>query len=186
MASKGAVLGVLMLASHIIEQSCLFGGSLSIFAIMGVEMLVVAVLYIWLLYRFAKKASVKFGDDTLGFSYSQGLGYVVCIALFAGVIVGLGGYIFQHFIIGYDNYIDSVTETMQQVLYSSGASSMMLKTYEDMFSTMAEQPEPGVLNVIFSTVCNYGFWGLIIGLFIAGGVKREPRLFDGNSPEDEI
>ena len=49
-ASKGAILGVVMLVSHIFEQALMLNGSLAQMGIVGAEMLVVARLYIYLLY----------------------------------------------------------------------------------------------------------------------------------------
>lgn len=180
-ASKGAIVGALMLVSHIYEQWCIQNMSFGGIALMGIEMLVVLGVYIWLLYRFAKQASVKFGDDTLGFPYSQGVLYVVYTAIFAGIIVGFGHYVYIHFIVGYENYIEQMVENMQQMLRDTGGSASIMSMYDGVFSNMLEQPEPNIFSNIFSTICSYGFWGLLIGLFIAAGVKREPKLFDNGT-----
>lgn len=189
-ASKGAVLGALMLASSIFEQSSLLSSSLSLLMIMVLERILAAVVFVWLLYRFAKRAAVRFGDDTLGFSYSQGLMYVWCVSLFAGVIVGLGGYLYLHYGVGYEEYTERLVDNMHEILYNSGAlTSDLRKTYDTMLSTLAERPEPSVLSNVLSSVAGYGFWGVLVGLFVAAGVKREPRLFDNdenNRPNDEL
>lgn len=184
-ASTGAILGVLMLVSHIFEQWGVVHLSLGGMAVVGLEMLAVAIVYIWLLYRFAKRASVRFGDDTTGFSYSQGVLYVFYVTLFAGIIVGFGNYLYLHYVVGYENYVEQMVDNMQQMMRSAGGSSSMMSMYDNMFSTMLDQPEPGVLSTIFSSIFSYGFWGLLIGLFVAAGVKREPVLFDNNEPENE-
>lgn len=184
-ASKGAILGGLMLASHIVEQSSILSGSITAVTFIGLEMLVVAAIYIYLLYRFAKKASVKFADSTLGFSYSQALMYIVCITLFAGVIVGLGGYVYTHYIIGYENYTDRMIAGVQQMLQEMGGSPSIPRMYNDMLQTLAEQSEPSILSTIASSIFSYGLWGLFIGLFIAAGVKREPQIFDNDPQEPE-
>lgn len=183
-ASKGAIVGVLMLVSHIFEQWSILHLSLGGMALVGLEMLAVTVIYIWLLYRFAKQASARFGDDTLGFSYAQGLLYVIYVAVFAGVIVGFGGYLYQHYIVGYENYTEQLVENMQQMLRDTGGSSSIMSMYDNMFAALLDQPEPGIFSTILSTICNYGFWGLLVGLFIAAGVKREPKLFDNNQSEE--
>lgn len=184
-ASKGAVLGVIMMASHILEQTCIMHSSLGGLALIGVETIAVIVLYIYLLYRFAKGAAAKFGDNVLGFPYGQALLYTIYVSVFAGIIVGFGGYIYLHYIVGYEHYIEQMIDNMQQILYASGTSSLAMRRYDDMLAALAEQAEPGVISTIISSVCSYAFWGLIIGLFIAGGVKREPQIFDNNGQNEE-
>lgn len=184
-ASRGAIIGALMLASHIFEQSMIMNASFGGFAIAGLEMLVVTVIYIWLQYRFAKRASERFGDNTVGFPYSRALMYVVSVALFAGVIVGLGGYVYTHFIVGYENYIERLVENLQQMLYQSGGNSPVMAMYENMLSTLLEQPEPGIFSTIISSMFNYMlFGGVLVGLFIAAGVKRDPKPFDSDEHEE--
>ena len=186
-ASKGAIAGVLMLASHIFELWCTQHASLGTMAAIGFEMLAVTALYIWLLWRFAKKASLRFGDETLGFSYSNGVLYVAEVALFAGIIVGFGHYIYLHYMVGYENYTMQMVDNMQQILYQAGGNASIPAIYDTMFATMLNRPEPGIFATILSTEFSYGFWGLLIGLFIAAGVKREPKLFDNNdNGEDEL
>ena len=75
-AKKGAILGVLMLASHILEQVLMLNGNTSRMFVAGIEMLVVAVLYIYLMYRFVKGYSNTFSAEE-GFSYGRGFTYVV-------------------------------------------------------------------------------------------------------------
>lgn len=118
--SKGAILGVLMLASNLVEQSAMiYGGTIGWMSFVGVESIAVTVVYIWLLYRFAKNYSLAVYEsrrDPKYFSYGEGLGYVVSVAVLAGVIVASGGYLFRHFAIGYDNYIAGYMQMMQNVL----------------------------------------------------------------------
>lgn len=176
-ASKGALLGLLMLAAYVVEQMGMLSGSMGLIVSTGLGRLVVAGLYVWLMYRFAKRAAGRYGDDTLGFTYQQGLLYVVVTAMFAGVVVGFGGYLYIHYAVGYESYVNELVSSMKQVLRASGnVQANMLRTYEEMLKTIAEQPEPSVLGSVFSSVFSYGFWGLLIGLFIASKVKREPRF----------
>lgn len=182
-ASKGAVLGIIMLVSHIFKQAAVMHSSSSLVVAAGIESLVAAVLFIYLLYRFAKRASLRFGDEILGFTYSQGLIYIVAVSLFAGVIVGLGGYVYIHYIVGYDNYVEQLVDNIQSMIHSVGnLPSSVMRSYDNMLDAMAESPEPNVMNRVFSSMVNYGIWGLIVGLFIAGFTKRNPEIF--NDDED--
>ncbi len=177
-ASKGAVLGVLMLVSHIFEQSFLLGGSLTRTMWVGLEMIVVVVLYIYLMYRFAKNASVQFATKEGGYSYGAGLLYVITLSLLTGVIVGLGGYVHMHYFIGYESYIDGIVKLYESLLANAAMPASMAGVYDQMIDQIQAQPEPSALSTLWSSLWSYLLWGLIIGLIIAGIVKREPKLFD--------
>lgn len=180
--NKGAVLGLVMLCSHIFEQcAVVYGGNMAWFSVMGAEMLAVAVLYVWMLYRFAKSFSVAVMEaqgEVKMFNYSRGFSYVASVSSLAGVIVGLGRYVMHSVIIGHDNYLKAMVSSVQTALSASSESSTLMSTYEPMLKQMMTQPEPGIFATIISTVWGYMVWGIIIGLIIAAVVKREPVLFD--------
>lgn len=180
-ASKGAILGAVMLVSHIFEQAMMHNGSLARMGIVGVEMLVVFILYIYLLYRFAKGHSQCYVAEE-GFSYGKAFGYVVAISLFASVIVGLGSYLFIHIVIGYRDYVDGIVNMYSNMLSTTAMPAQMVGTYEQMLDQIASQPEPSILATISSTIWNYLLLGGFAGLFIAAVVKREPNIF-GNENE---
>ena len=180
--NKGAVLGLVMLCSHIFEQcAVVYGGNMVWFSVMGAEMLAVAVLYVWMLYRFAKSFSVAVMEEqgeVKMFNYSRGFSYVASVSSLAGVIVGLGRYVMHSVVIGHDNYLKAMVSSVQTALSASSESSTLMSTYEPMLKQMMTQPEPGIFATIISTVWGYMVWGIIIGLIIAAVVKREPVLFD--------
>ncbi len=180
-ASKGAILGAIMLASHIFEQAMLINGSLTHMGLVGVELIAVFIIYIYLLFRFTKRHSLQYSAEE-GFAYGKAFGYVVAISLFASIIVGLGGYIFTHFIIGYEEYISGMVKMYENVLSSTPMPAQMVGTYEQMLDQIASQPEPSILATISSAIWNYLLLGTIAGLIIAAIVKREPNLF-GNGNE---
>lgn len=180
--NKGAVLGLVMLCSHIFEQcAVVYGGNMAWFSVMGAEMLAVAVLYVWMLYRFAKSFSVAVMEEqgeVKMFNYSRGFSYVASVSSLAGVIVGLGRYVMHSVVIGHEKYLQAMVAAVQKALSASSESSTLMSTYEPMLKQMMTQPEPGIFATIISTVWGYMVWGIIIGLIIAAVVKREPVLFD--------
>ncbi len=180
-ASKGAILGVLMLVSHIFEQAMMLNGSLTRMSVVGVEMLVVFVLYIYLLYRFTKNHSLRYAAEE-GFPYGKAFGYVVTISLFTSVIVGLGGYVFTHFIIGYKDYVDGIVNMYSNILSTTPMPAQVAGTYEQMLDQIGSQPEPSILATISSAIWNYILLGCFAGVIIAAVVKREPNIF-GNENE---
>ena len=186
-ATKGVILGALMLASHIFEQMSVLSGSMVWMAFMSLEMLIVAAVYIFLIYRFAKKASVKFFQPQTGFSFGQGVLYVWLICVSAGILVGLGSYIHMHFIVGYEAYFDRLYDSLETIIDNSGMPSSIKGVYLQTLEQIGEQPEPNVISSVISTMFSYGLTGCIIGLIIAGFVKREPNPFGNeNKSEGEI
>lgn len=186
-AAKGAIVGALMLVSHIFEQMAVIAGSVTWLVLTLPEQLLAAVLYIYLLYRFAKRASAKYFQPEIGFSYGLAVEYVVCICFFAGILVGLGDYIYVHNIVGYDNYVEQLTENIHSMLAYARVPSTFIETYDDMLDNLAKLPEPGIWNTISATIARYGMTGLFIGLIIAAIVKRNPDPFDsGSGSEKEI
>lgn len=175
-ALKGAILGVIMLASHIFEQAMMLNGSSVQMAIVGGETLAVCIIYISMLYRFTKRYSQQFSAEE-GFSFGKGFNYVLTLSLFTSIIVGLGGYIFTHFVIGYKEYTDGIVALYENLLSTTQIPAQMVGTYEQMLERIAEQPEPSILTTISSSIWSYIFGGAIVGLIIAGIVKREPNIF---------
>ena len=186
--NRGAILGFVMLCSHIFEQcAVVYGGTMPWFTVMGFEMLAVAALYIWMLYKFAKQYSLSVMEAQSGikmFNYGRGLSYVVSVSTLSGVIVGLGRYIMHSVVIGHQAYLKAMVTSVQTALSANPESSALMSSYEPMLKQMMTQPEPGIFTTIFSSVWGYMVWGMIVGLIIAAKVKHEPKLFDSN-PETE-
>lgn len=180
--NKGAVLGLLMAVSAIFEQcSIIYGGTMSWMSAMGFEYIASIVVYVWLIYRCTKRFSLQVMDMQKGvksFSYAQGFLYVVMLSILTGVVVGVGTYIFRHFVVGYTEYVEGTIRTMQNVLKESQLPSSVTSSYKQLFAQMASQAEPTILSVLVSNCWNYMLTGTLLGLVIAGVVKREPQLFN--------
>ena len=189
--NKGAILGLVMLCSHIFEQyAVVYGGTMVWFSVMGAEMVAAAALYVWLLYRFAKSYSLSVMEqqrqgDIKMFAYSRGFTYVASVSSLAGVIVGLGRYVMHSVVIGHEKYLQAMVAAVQKALSASPESSTLMSSYEPMLKAMMTQPEPGVFTTIISSVWSYMVWGVIVGLIIAAVVKREPVLFDNKENNEE-
>ena len=183
--NKGAILGVLMTVSAIFEQcTIIYGGTISWMSAMGFEYVVSIVVYVWLIYRFAKHFSLQVMDmqkDIKTFSYAQGFLYVIMLSILTGVVVGLGTYIFRHFVVGYTEYVEATIRAMQNVLKESQLPSSVTSSYKQLFAQMASQVEPTIFSVLLSSCWNYMFTGTLLGLVIAGIVKREPQLFNSDN-----
>ncbi|MBE6210909.1 MAG: DUF4199 domain-containing protein [Rikenellaceae bacterium] len=175
-ASKGAILGVLMLASNIFEQAMFLNGTMGRLSFVGIEAIVVFVIYVFLLFYFAKRHSLQYSKEE-GFSYGKAFGYVLTLSLFTSVIVGLGSYIFTHFIIGYKEYVDGVLNLYTNIFSTIEVPAQMANTYEQLIDQIGSQPEPSLFAIIFASIRNYLLLGGFVGLIIAAVVKREPNIF---------
>ena len=76
----GAIIGLVMSVAFVIEQSLMLSGW---FSTMGLVWILAAVVYIALLYRFAKRRREQYGHEQ-GFPLSRGLGFI----LHGGPVVG--------------------------------------------------------------------------------------------------
>ena len=181
-------MGFVMLCSHIFEQcAVVYGGTMTWFSIMGFEMVASYVVYVWLLYKFAKSYSaavLEQRSELKMFSYGAGLSYVTSVSMLAGVIVGLGRYIIHNIVIGHDNYIKAMITSMQSILKANPQTAFMMGSYGEVFNQMAAQPEPSVFATIISSVWSYLLAGTIVGLIVAAIVKHEPELFDEQNSEE--
>ena len=186
--NRGAILGFVMLCSHIFEQcAVVYGGTMTWFSVMGFEMVASYIVYVWLLYKFAKSYSaavLEQHSELKMFSYGAGLSYVTSVSMLAGVIVGLGRYIIHNIVIGHDNYIKAMITSMQSILKANPQTASMMGSYGEVFNQMAAQPEPSVFATIISSVWSYLLAGTIVGLIVAAIVKHEPELFDEQNSEE--
>ena len=180
--TKGAILGVVMLASNIIETSMMYyGATLSWVFATSIEILVVMALYCWLIFRFTKRHAelvVRERSEMPYFTYFNGLNYAIDISMLAGVVVGLGSYMFRHYVIGFENYIAGYVKLVQDIVSQSEVPASMIGTYEQMFKSIESQSEPSLISSIFSSVTNYLIAGTLVGLVVAAKTKREPKIFD--------
>lgn len=184
---KGAVLGCLMALSKIYETWVITsGGKVSGLGLMATEWIVLLVVYIWLLYRFTKRFSLRCMEEMEEpkfFPYSTGLTYVITVALLAGIIVGVCSYAFMQ-AISYEAYVQGTIKTVQNALTESHVPASLGKMYDQMFAEMRKAPEPTLWKTISSTAWSYLFGGTVLGLIISGIVKKNPDMNNSNSDEE--
>ena len=184
--TKGAILGCVMLISHIAElMMLLYGGSLMWFGIMFIEWIAVATLFIYLLYRYTRhytglvyRMQIKQGRVPQ-FSYLNGLCYIVAVSTLAGVIIGIGDYVFHNAIIGHEVYIKRSMEIMVNLLNGLGVSPDAPAVHEQITEfnkTIQELPNPSLFETVYNSMFNYMIIsGLMLGSIIAIFTKRSPK-----------
>ena len=179
-AKYGALLGVLMGSSKILEQSMILSGNLTYMMLTMVEWLLFAVIFCLILIKAAKNRASKVAPE-LGFSYGQGISYMILVSLFAAIPVTFLFYIYQNSIVGYDNYIAKLIQSMTQLIepYKNMLDNNMLAQYEENVRIIKEQPKLSIFEMLYSTMLSYAFLGGIVGVIFAGLARRKPQIFEG-------
>ena len=187
MLTKGAILGGVMLASNIAETAIVgYGSNPSLLYAMAVEVIAVIALYIWLLVRFTRNyASLVLAErkEMPYFTYGNGLSYVVSVSMLASVIVAVGGYMFRHYVVGFENYIANSVKLVEASLSQSEVPAASIGSYEQMFKAIQSQDEPSLISSIISNLWNYLLGGTFVGLFIAAKTRRAPKIFDNKDEQ---
>ena len=187
MLTKGAILGGVMLVSNIAETAIVsYGSNPSLIYAMAVEVIAVIALYIWLLVRFTSNyANLVLAErkEMAYFTYGNGLSYVVSVSMLASVIVAVGGYMFRHYVVGFENYIANSVKLVEASLSQSEVPAASIGSYEQMFKAIQSQDEPSFISSIISNLWNYLLGGTFVGLFIAAKTRRAPKIFDNKDEQ---
>lgn len=141
--------------------------------------LVSLVAQIWLLARYASRRSALYAEE--GFSYSQSLGFIAAMGIFAGIVSGAYEIIASNFLFTeiYETNLNNLIAIYAQMgTFDNAALDSMSKVYRSMFFS----PVPVLLAQVFSLVLSYGFYGL----FISIGTKREPDIFERSGASDAM
>lgn len=176
---SGALLGVVMSFSLIVEQYIMVCSPLSLAMgsfIYFVEWCSVAVIFVAALYRLTRRRA-KESDPQVGYGYAQALSYMLLISALTGVVVGVVHMLFIS-VIGYDGYVEGmlhrIDEMRSMMLASGGGSYNAL--FEQMVSGLRSAEQPTIIDYVISSANNYILCGGVVGLIIAGFVRREPTI----------
>ena len=140
--------------------------------------LVSFVITIYLLFHYTRRRSILYIEE--GFSYSQSLGFIAAIGLFAGIISGAYQIVASNFLFT-ETYEQQIEESITLLSQSGLYSSEMMEQMSDMMRTYTLSPLPTLLSNIASCVLSFCFYGL----FISIGTKREADIFDNNDEEQD-
>lgn len=150
-----------------------------VFAFLGLQFqsmallisLVALVAQIWLLARYTGQRAALFSQE--GFSYSQSLGFIAAMSIFAGIVSGAYEIIASNFLFTevYQTNLNNIIAIYAQMGTFDNAA---LESMSNLYRSMLFSPVPILLTQIFSVVLTFGFYGL----FISIGTKREPDIFE--------
>lgn len=166
----GAVVGLVAMASSLIETL--------LPAISFIASLASFVVIIYLLFYYTRKRASLFPDE--GYTYSQSLGFIVAVSMFAGIIAGAYQIVASNFLFPekFEEVLAASMTTMKQMgVYSAD----MIESMSGMMRAYIFSPMPVLISSIVGNVLYYGF----LGLFISIGTKREPEIFDTTDESDE-
>ncbi|MDE6862635.1 MAG: DUF4199 domain-containing protein [Alistipes sp.] len=172
----GAILGIVMGASGIFETYALISDS-HLMGVLVLEMIVVLVVFVGLLYAFARKRSKAY-EPQEGFSYAQALLYTICMSAAAGVIAAVMKYVFVS-IIGYDVLVAGYMDTLEYyraTMVQASMPDMYVKMLDDMIEAVRISERPSILHTVFDSFETYAIGGTILGLVISGIVRRDPVI----------
>ncbi len=180
-ARCGAYVGLLLAASSVLETGAVLSGKMGLYAVVIFEWLAVVALHIYLLLRFTRQRSAFYAAEE-GFSFGQGYGYVLAVSLPAGVILGVANYIFVHLVLGYERYVDKISDILSQFVSMSGAQNASLTM---LVEQLQQTPEPSLLATIWSGIWSSLLFGAVFGLIVAGVSARAPQLFSDKGSDHE-
>lgn len=177
----GALVGILLAVSFMLETRMMLAGSFGIYAL---EWIVAAGLHYYLLHRFTRSYSQGF-DAEEGFAFGRGYGFVLSVSAVAGVIVGVVQYLYLNLFLGYSYYTERVAAVFTDMLARNGGvpASMqgVIAQSVEMIETM---PAPSFLGTVWSGMFTSLLFGLFFGLVVAGVLSRAPRPFEEQTNQD--
>ena len=178
--TKGAILGGVMLLSKIAEGAMIcYGGDLKWILLASLEAIISIALFAALAYIFTRnysKLAVAERPEVPYFTYFQGLSYVITISLLAGVIASLGGHIFMHSVVGFENYVAAYVNIVQNAFAQTGQP--VTPEVAKMLSDLQSAPEPTIIESLLGGAWNYLFGGTLVGLVVASFTRRKPEIFN--------
>lgn len=173
----GAIVGIVMALSHIVEQYVMIYSGMSLSAtvlVYSVEWLVAMAIYAFLLFLFAKQR-IERCDPKIAIGFSQVLSYVVMVSMFAGVFVGLANTFYLD-AMGYDRYVDGMLmriDEMQRMVSKVGGEELYDDMFTEMVSIIRSSTQPTIFVNIFSSLNSYILSGGFVGLIISAILRRD-------------
>lgn len=147
--------------------------------IVGVLNFLSTVVTIMLAFGYTRKFAAGHSKQE-GFSYGRGVGFVVAMMLFVGVISGVYSAVMANFFIK-EELLEVVNTAMAQMQDMIPAES-----FDSTYSLMRNSVTNPLMLTISSVLSN-AFFGLLVGLCASALTRRQPDIFaeDGNNAPQE-
>lgn len=164
----GTIIGLVVVALSLVVQVAPEQTTL-VTVVNFASTVITILLALGYLRRFARSHS-----RAEGFSYGRGVGFIVAMMLFAGVISGVYSSVMANFFIK-EELLEAVDITMAQM-----QDMVPIENFESTYDMM----RASVTNPFFvtlSSVISNAFLGLLYGLVLSLSTRRQPDIF---APEE--
>lgn len=135
------------------------------------------VVTIYLLFYYTRRRAMRFSE---GYTYTQCLGFIVAIGIFAGIIAGAYQIVASNFLFT-ERFEQTVNTTIATLQQSGLYNNEMMDQMSGMMRSYIFSPIPVLISSVVGNIFLFGFYGL----FISIGTKREPDIFDDNYSNEE-
>ncbi len=137
------------------------------------------VVTIYLLFYYTRRRSMLYSAEE-GFSYTQSLGFIVAMGIFAGIIAGAYQVVASNFL--FTEMFEQTVATSLETLKQTGIyNNEMMDQMSGLMRSYIFSPIPVLISNVVGNVLIFGFYGL----FISIGTKREIDIFSTDDQEDE-
>ncbi len=184
-AKWGLLIGIVMGSSRIVEYGLILSGEVSMYALLTVEWVVMAALFVALMYRVVLGRAMELSQES-AYTFGHGLNYAMIVSVFASVVVAAMSYIYiNSFAGGYITYIQSMLESLSKVLNETQINSEVAQMYRETIETMqtSELTEPSMFDIFLSTLSSYILVGTTVGVGVSLIVKRRIKKISQDGAE---
>jgi hypothetical protein len=137
------------------------------------------VVTIYLLFYYTRRRSMLYSAEE-GFSYTQSLGFIVAMGIFAGIIAGAYQVVASNFL--FTEMFEQTVATSLETLKQTGIyNNEMMDQMSGLMRSYIFSPIPVLISNVVGNVLIFGFYGL----FTSIGTKREIDIFSTDDQEDE-
>lgn len=137
------------------------------------------VVTIYLLFYYTRRRSMLYSAEE-GFSYTQSLGFIAAMGIFAGIIAGAYQVVASNFL--FTEMFEQTVATSLETLKQTGIyNNEMMDQMSGLMRSYIFSPIPVLISNVVGNVLIFGFYGL----FISIGTKREIDIFSTDDQEDE-
>lgn len=194
--TKAVILGCVALLFDVAKLSLVSFGGVEWVLLLFVVALASLAVYGLLAYRFTRSYAdliVTHREVAPFFTYWEGTVYVSNLSMLAGIVVGFGEYLYLHYVVGYNNFVDAYIKLIQDCfsrMKLRGEEAALIKQeLSTLFEEMQRAEAPSMISSVLGTVWSYLVLGAIVGLIVAAFTKRAPKLFyfdnNKNQPNNE-
>lgn len=124
------------------------------------------------LYTFARRRSLKYAG--IGFTFGQGMSFIMAMMIFTGFITGIENYLAFNFIA--PEYYQA---TLDMLMENNPAMAMLGKDIADDYVHAVNAALRNPLYLIFSGIIGKVIVGGIVGIIVSAMIKRKP-VFTAN------